>query len=386
MDSGEHTDDRPLDDILYHYGSNSSFHRLFQDGYMSATHFAYFNDTQEVTYALHLVDGLLDEMLDKEVNPAKRLSLETAKKITPHVADYQVFVYCFSEAGNLLSQWRAYGGTEGGYLVGFGKEDLEKVGKREGFKLVRCIYDINEQKRAVSDLLKVFTDEYPDEKEQVLLAGFQESLSTGKLPEMTDSERADAIEMLRPLQSRDILAPIWEAILPGLKEEISRQEPNEKMKKQLEMLDASEVLPLEMPGGLEALALPDDPLQRELFDRIAQRFQVYAGPLTAFLMALVGIAPKLKHPTFAEEREWRLVSRPQNWDNSKIDFRPGTSMLIPFYRLPLMSEGNHTEVARVYVGPARYPDQAMASAKGFLRRRNISCPSVVYSGIPYREL
>lgn len=46
-------------------------------------------------------------------------------------------------------------------------------------------------------------------------------------------------------------------------------------------------------------------------------------------------APILKDAAFSEEREWRIISRPIMCSNERFDYRPGPSMLIPYYRVPI---------------------------------------------------
>ena len=43
----------------------------------------------------------------------------------------------------------------------------------------------------------------------------------------------------------------------------------------------------------------------------------------------------LKHEMFSEEREWRILTRPPMYSNERFDYRPGRSMLLPYYRIPL---------------------------------------------------
>lgn len=53
------------------------------------------------------------------------------------------------------------------------------------------------------------------------------------------------------------------------------------------------------------------------------------GNLSAYLLRF---APLFKHHAFAEEREWRVITRPQSCKSERFDFRAGGSMLIPYYR------------------------------------------------------
>ena len=72
--------------------------------------------------------------------------------------------------------------------------------------------------------------------------------------------------------------------------------------------------------------VPQDDVENEDMDLLR------GGNLIAYLNRY---APILKHETFSEEREWRIVTRPIMCRNKQFDYRPGRSMLIPYYRIPL---------------------------------------------------
>jgi hypothetical protein len=65
-----------------------------------------------------------------------------------------VCVCSFSEAGDVLSQWRAYGGGAGGFSIGFAGSFLRAIVEREQFWLVPCVYDEGEQRALIEKLLE----------------------------------------------------------------------------------------------------------------------------------------------------------------------------------------------------------------------------------------
>jgi len=76
-------------------------------------------------------------------------------------------------------------------------------------------------------------------------------------------------------------------------------------------------------------------------------------------------APILKDPSFRDEREWRIVSRPQMCGGSRFDFREGSSMLTPFYKFPI---GPSTPVPfeEIVVGPTLDQGRSAVSVRSFL--------------------
>jgi hypothetical protein len=106
------------------------------------------------------------------------------------------------------------------------------------------------------------------------------------------------------------------------------------------------------------------------------------GNLVAYLNRY---APILKHRSFAEEKEWRIVSRPLPCSHERFGYRPGASMLIPYFRIPLSSEQRLIEVEEVLVGPTPYPEQSVRSVEGLLLRHGLREVKVQVSNAPYRS-
>ncbi|WP_116367791.1 DUF2971 domain-containing protein [Parahaliea mediterranea] len=137
----------------------------------------------------------------------------------------------------------------------------------------------------------------------------------------------------------------------------------------------------EVVDGVEAYAAAgdyadgDESANQKIFERIEGR--------------LLRLAALLKHPTFEEEQEWRIVS-PVIEDGSAapIHFREGASMLVPWYAFELRaaSGGNDMGLDHVYLGPTNNIDLSMNSLKLFLAQRGQSpARGISYCQIPYRQ-
>ena len=100
---------------------------------------------------------------------------------------------------------------------------------------------------------------------------------------------------------------------------------------------------------------------------------------------LLGICALLKHPAFAEEQEWRLISPTfLTVDDNPISFREGKAMLIPFYLFDLEQNGT-IDLDHVFVGPTPNADLSVNALKHYLMLNNAH-PSagISDSHIPYR--
>jgi len=96
----------------------------------------------------------------------------------------------------------------------------------------------------------------------------------------------------------------------------------------------------------------------------------------------------LKHPSFQEEEEWRVVS-PIYTDylNSPVEFREGTSMLVPYIEFALRAEGHAlVDMYHIYVGPTPNMHISMNSISMYLNKKGIKLDRPAsYCDIPYRQ-
>lgn len=74
-----------------------------------------------------------------------------------------VCVCSFSEDGDSLSQWRAYGGSSG-FAIGFSSEVLVAAVEKQRFFLAQCIYDPSTQLDIVRALVEEVLDEHLSKK------------------------------------------------------------------------------------------------------------------------------------------------------------------------------------------------------------------------------
>ena len=100
-------------------------------------------------------------------------------------------------------------------------------------------------------------------------------------------------------------------------------------------------------------------------------------------------ASLFKHPGFEAENEWRLISKPIIV--SRMDFRPGISMIASHFRFSLRDGGERRgeptiRVESVHVGPCPEPELAQRKVRFLLARYSplLHHPEVIVSTVPYR--
>jgi hypothetical protein len=110
--------------------------------------------------------------------------------------------------------------------------------------------------------------------------------------------------------------------------------------------------------------------------------KITQGCLVDLFMDFSRVAAILKHPSFYEECEWRIISGPI--ENRHMSFRVGKSMLIPYFLISF--EGIEPfPIDEIIIGPTPEQSLAKSSLFQFLLRNNLKI-SIESSKTPYRVL
>lgn len=275
---------------LYHYTSLDGLLGILGSKTLRATHIAHLNDANELTLAVDLLEGAVRQRFQAPEVPAEdRKCLGQLLEWIEHrfLLEHLLFTCSFTEAGNLLSQWRAYCPPSAGVSLGFHASELLAAADSQGFQLVKAIYD--------RDLQLLLVNEWLD----VVLA--------------TKQDKEDS--KCHPSQSYH----------PHFRD-------NEE----------------------------------------------------AFLQ----VAARMKHRGFAEEREWRLISKVgRDLQDPKLKFRAGKTRLIPYIEfVPPMTREHTTSLCHVYIGPAQDHNISFSAIASFISNsRTRVTRGIEACGIPLRN-
>jgi hypothetical protein len=143
--------------ILYHYGGPDSLIGLVKGKSAWASNIHYLNDAREFSYAISLLDGIVEDTRKGQNSRQDLIFLEALLARIKQSELYSVYVYCLSEVDDLLSQWRGYTPAANGYCMGFRTELLRRVAAGRHFHLHPCIYDENDQREAIRE---IFTKQF----------------------------------------------------------------------------------------------------------------------------------------------------------------------------------------------------------------------------------
>lgn len=178
---------------LYHYTNLKGLRGIIENKKLFLTHFAFMNDQQELIHGIHIImnrwkDSFLDDhermwsdaedisfkpelpkrIHQKFISDRKKESENIfIKKFNSFVEDFtkqsNIFSCSFSQDGDLLSQWRGYGGNETGYCIEFDEEallsNLHNQFENEdtyAFGLTDCVYDESRKTEIAEELCKQF--------------------------------------------------------------------------------------------------------------------------------------------------------------------------------------------------------------------------------------
>lgn len=123
-------------------------------------------------------------------------------------------------------------------------------------------------------------------------------------------------------------------------------------------------------------------------ESMQQLATIYRMVFESIELDLLRIAAILKHPSFQEEQEWRLVS-PVYADHGEapILFREAHAMLVPYVKFNLRQElESPPQLDHLYLGPTSNINISMNSLRMFLSQNGmIPRRGIDYCQIPYRQ-
>jgi Protein of unknown function (DUF2971) len=148
---------------LWHYTTGQGAIDIIGSGTLWATQVGCLNDTTELTHAPTVLRRMVDT-LTRDANTDTERAFFTKwllvfEQPVGVAASSPFFVACFSEDGDDLSQWRAYGGGEGGIALGFRPQGLVAM-QAEPRILLPVQYDEQEQLEAARRVCEATFDFY----------------------------------------------------------------------------------------------------------------------------------------------------------------------------------------------------------------------------------
>jgi len=151
---------RSRPDYLYHYTKADALRKIVESKTLWASNAYYLNDMSEVEYGCGIAAAAIDKVLIGKTSSAARQALQHTQSILQDksqaaIRAQTIFVACFCEEGNLLSQWREYGRPQG-FSLAFKTKNLEHMrppGKSLSLALTKVLYRRGKQKKKIEALV-----------------------------------------------------------------------------------------------------------------------------------------------------------------------------------------------------------------------------------------
>jgi hypothetical protein len=150
---------------LYHYTDSKGLLGILTGKSFWATDINFLNDAMELKYASELINRILDTKIEQSNDERLGGFWDNSQLyLKLHAGMMNAYVTCFCENGNLLSQWRAYGGHGAGYSIGVITKSLtsdEPDGPGTpvvATRLRKVIYNKDVQERLVMETVNKFFD------------------------------------------------------------------------------------------------------------------------------------------------------------------------------------------------------------------------------------
>jgi hypothetical protein len=161
--------------LLFHYTSADGAIGIIENKCLWATDIRFLNDSEEFIHGCKLVKKIVKKLQLGETSHEfneKFLSFLLASVESLVNDDNSLFtsyIISFSTQNDSLNQWRAYSG-DSGYALGWEIDKLRKLTKLRNAKLVKCIYEENEQLKFVERIIKFAAHKIKNIKDDAWIA------------------------------------------------------------------------------------------------------------------------------------------------------------------------------------------------------------------------
>lgn len=138
--------------VFYHYCSVDTFLSIINNNNIWLSDAEKTNDYTEMKWLFSKIHETVEQALlsyrkffsEEVILKSKKLTYQIAENLlnkkAPIVTNSKSFLSCFSESGDLLSQWRAYGNDGNGIAIGFNPSIFEKFTDESYYIMSKVIY------------------------------------------------------------------------------------------------------------------------------------------------------------------------------------------------------------------------------------------------------
>lgn len=146
-------------DELYHYTTVTGAHSIIATKTLWLTKIQYLNDETELRHAIDLFRRTCETRASK----VPKLQANLLQSLAHQMQSFyhtNICVACFCEDGDLLSQWRAYGGSDTSIALGFSGPVLKRLANKGFLNTWKCVYDPQAQQGLINESIDIFLRSY----------------------------------------------------------------------------------------------------------------------------------------------------------------------------------------------------------------------------------
>lgn len=139
---------------LHHYTTVEGFKGILESSSLWASEALYLNDRIEIEYGLEVFREEISKVKSRfgdTCAPEKDMLDQATDLLKDMWQDYGVFICCFCDYGDLVTQWRGYGEGGAGVSITF---DATALNNLESCTLYKVIYERKKQQDLASSVLR----------------------------------------------------------------------------------------------------------------------------------------------------------------------------------------------------------------------------------------
>ncbi len=136
---------------LYHYTSSDGLRGILESQKIWGTEASYLNDSQEIKYGIDLAVKTLVKCSSGKRGWVTDVVHQAIDAVGRNTGE-EIYLACFCEKGDLLSQWKGYSKFGEGYSLGFSASELSRFKRKYPFvniSIRKVIYGREPQERVV---------------------------------------------------------------------------------------------------------------------------------------------------------------------------------------------------------------------------------------------
>lgn len=148
----DETDLNILNTGLYHYTTPQGLVGILQSQKLWATESSFLNDSKEIHHGINLAQQIIENYISMNTSDiVKRFLNEILENLTFNYDE--IYIVCFSEDGDLLSQWKGYSNFGEGFSIEFDSKELLREKRKfpaVNIAFKKVIYTQAEQEKIIT--------------------------------------------------------------------------------------------------------------------------------------------------------------------------------------------------------------------------------------------